>query len=63
MQILNKRFEQWGIDVDVSFEDEQGKTHTITMRFDSEEQINTELQSRIDKQIFNITQELNEAEA
>lgn len=59
-QILNKRFEQWGIDVDVSFEDGQSQPHTVTLRFDSEAQIESELQPRINKLIVNITQDVEE---
>ena len=59
MQILSKRIEKWGIDVDVEF-DVQGNTYTTTMRFNSEEQITNELQTRINRQIANITADSND---
>lgn len=60
MQILNKRFEQWGIDVDVSFDDGQSQPQTVTLRFDSEAQIEAELADRIAKQITYLNNEYNE---
>ncbi len=60
MQILSKRIEKWGIDVDAEFEDTQGVSHTVTLRFNSEEQIASELQTRINRQIANITADSND---
>lgn len=42
MKILAKRYEKWGIDVDVEFKTDK-KTYFTTMRFDNDKQINDEL--------------------
>lgn len=62
MQILAKHYEKWGIDVDIQFIDEQEIEHITTIRFDSDVQIDLELQSRVDKKITNITEDYNIAQ-
>lgn len=59
MKILSKRYEKWGIDVDVQFIDEQEIEYITTMRFDNDDQIDKDLQSRIDRKITNLTIDYN----
>ena len=51
MEILSTRYEPWGIDVDIHFVDNRGVDHITTMRFDSDEQIETEWRGRVERQI------------
>ena len=44
--ILAKRYEKWGIDADLQIVDSHGIPHIITVRFDSDAQIESDLASR-----------------
>jgi hypothetical protein len=47
IEILCKRYESWGIDVDVRFQDSHARVYQVTLTFDSDARIASDLESRV----------------
>lgn len=47
IEILCKRYEAWGIDVDVRFQDSRAREYQVTLTFDNDAQIASDLEGRV----------------